>query len=295
MKKKTLYVCCPANAVQGPAERGKYQARAECLAGCLDAELTVSPLLDRFMGPASRLSVEARAEDLRQALAYDAVMALRGGFGSIQLLEHLADAPAVGAPLLFGYSDITSLHALWRTRGWKRTYYGAPPRNLEPARGVISLEAFCTQQPLSVDGRREAMVRILRPGRAEGESFAACLAVLTSLCGTPFMPDLSGTVLFIEDINENPWQWDTGLTQLHLCGALRDVRALVCGSFYHHVDHDYSGPTVDAVLTGWAERLDIPVLSRLPYGHMDDPMGIPSGWRCVVDADAENWSVTWAP
>lgn len=290
---KTLYVCCPANAVQGPAERKKYQDRAECLAGCLEAELTVSPLLDRFMGPASRLSVEERIEDLKTALSYDAVMACRGGFGSIQLLEDLADAPAKLSPLLFGFSDITALHALWRTRGWTHTYYGAPPTSLEHCRAGESLKAFCRNKPLTVDHRREAMVRVLRPGEAEGETFAACLAVLSSLCGTPYMPDLSGTMLFLEDINENPWQWDTGLTQLYLSGVFEGVRALACGSFCHSVDNDYGGPTVDEVLSRWADKLGIPVISRLPYGHMDDPMGIPNGRQCRLAATPEAWSLAW--
>jgi muramoyltetrapeptide carboxypeptidase len=122
--------------------------------------------------------------------------------------------------------------------------------------------------------------------------FPACLSVLAGLCGTSLQPDLRGAVLAIEDINVQPFQIDFNLHQLHLAGALRGVTALLGGSFTGELRPDYLGPTPDELLATWGRRLRVPVLTRLPFGHLDDALVLPAGRRTEVRAHGDGgWTV----
>jgi len=223
------------------------------------------------------------------------VCACRGGFGSLQLLPALSKVKMRPFPLLLGMSDITSLHAFWRFRG-ACSCYGVLPECLKNSRAGETVQSFFNREPYGRTGHCDAMGRVLRVGKADGICFGGCLTVLASLCGTPWQPDLRGTILFIEDVEEKPWQWDNALTQMHLSGALRGVRALVGGSGPFQEVASYGGPMVDEILKAWAEKLGVPCLSRLPFGHLDDPFAVPNGWRGVLDAaDDGQWKLEFSP
>jgi muramoyltetrapeptide carboxypeptidase len=96
--------------------------------------------------------------------------------------------------------------------------------------------------------------------------------VLTGLVGTPWMPDLRGHLLAIEDIDERPYRLDRDLWQLHRSGALRGITGLIGGTFPAHLPEGYAGPTAATVLTAWADRLGIPALGGVPFGHEADPL-----------------------
>jgi muramoyltetrapeptide carboxypeptidase len=133
----------------------------------------------------------------------------------------------------------------------------------------------------------------VRPGRAEGRLFPACLSVLASVAGTPAMPDLDGCVLAIEDVRVQPFLIATNLNQLHLSGALRGVRAVLGGSFTHNEEADYLGPTPDDVLAEWGARLRVPTILRLPFGHLHDALALPAHRRTRVEARRDGtWTIT---
>jgi muramoyltetrapeptide carboxypeptidase len=117
---------------------------------------------------------------------------------------------------------------------------------------------------------------------------------MQSLCGTSFIPNFEGSILFIEDVDEKPWQWDNALTQLYLSGALSGVRGLVGGSSSYRETEDYGGPTIDEVLLSWAKRLQVPCISRLPFGHLEDAMVVPNQWQVRLEAKTSGrWLLEW--
>lgn len=241
---------------------------------------------------------EVRAHAIHRAWAdpsIAALVAMRGGYGSAQLLP-LLDVTLLrdARKALIGYSDITALHAAFAVRGWQQRVYGSVPTgNRRGGRAGTSLLAALRGDALTRSQVNDAGARVLRPGRASGRLFPACLSVLASLVGTPAMPDLRGCVLAIEDIKVQPFLMATHLNQLHLGGALRGVRALLCGTFTHAEDHDYQGPTPDEVLAQWSGRLRIPAIARLPFGHLDDGLGLPCDRTVRVQAtDNGTWTVT---
>lgn len=290
----TLYVTCPAYAMRGPLDRRNHLDQVAWLAQEMGWTLVASPLMERYLGPGSWLPAEERSADLRRALGHDAIWASRGGYGSIELVETVLKARQRRGPVLIGYSDITALHAAFAVRGWQRRIYGAVPNaGRRAGRAGTSLIAGLRGGAIRCSATQDAAARVLRPGRARGRLFPACLSVLASVVGTPAMPDLRGCVLAIEDIKVQPFLMATYLNQLHLSGALRGIRALLGGTFTHVEDADYLGPTPDEVLAQWGARLRVPTIARLPFGHMDDSLGLPSDRTVRVQATGDaKWTVS---
>lgn len=290
---KTLYVTCPAYALHGPLDRQKVAESAVWLGKELGLEPVLSPLLDRHAGHGAWLPRRDRERDILAALDHDLVWACRGGYGSIELVEPLLKARPRKRPGLIGYSDITVLHACWNVRGWGPGFYGTISPRTTSGRAGSSLVELMRGDGLVRDHQVDAGARVLRPGRAKGRLYPACLGVLAGLCGTKAMPDLRGCLLAIEDINIHPFLMSSNLAQLHLAGALRGVTGIVGGSFTCEDPPDYVGPNQDEVLREWAERLAVPAVSRLPFGHLDDALVLPVGRASdLVAARGGRWSLT---
>ncbi len=291
----TLYVTAPAYGLSGPVERDRILAVAARAAAVAGLTVVASPLLDRHLfGWGAWLPTAERIADLLTALDHDGVWACKGGYGCIHAVPALLAATPAKKPWLAGYSDVTVLHSVWRQRGWGEGLYGhlgktAGGREEHSAYALLRGEGYVRT------GFGDALARVLRPGQAEGESFVACLSVLAGLVGTGAVPSLDGRILFCEDVDEKPFQIDHALEQLHLAGHLRGVRGLVGGSFAHTEKPDYYGPNPDELLAAWGDRLGVPVLARMPFGHLEDHLVIPSGRQVVLDLAADRWSLTVRP
>jgi muramoyltetrapeptide carboxypeptidase len=293
--KPTCYVACPSYASSGPLESAKFIEKARVLCEKLDWTLIASPLLDLHMPGGVWLPRDEREEDLRRAVRHDVVVGFRGGYGAIQLAPLLLKIKASRKPRLIGFSDVTILHAAWRKRGWGDGCYGTLPERWDGRQGR-SLLALLRRERLVFDSRSERATRVVRAGTATGPCFAACVSVLAGLCGTGLIPDLRGRILAIEDIDEKPYQVDFALNQLFFSGALRGIAGLLGGSFSHESREDYQGPSHGEVLGAWAERLKVPCLEQLSFGHMDDPFVMPCG-QCVTlrALRADTWSISIDP
>lgn len=289
-----MYVTCPSYALCGPAERARTLKTAQVWADAFGWEVVASPLLERYLQPGSWLPIAARAEDLVHALEHEIVWACRGGYSAVHLVPALLDAPPANAPLLIGYSDITVLHACWDVRGWMQRAYGSFAEQIDESRRAASMAAFLRGEPLVLSHTTEAAGIVLQPGAVRAPLFAACLVVLANLCGTPAMPALRGRILAIEDVHERPYAIDFALHQLALSGELDGIAGLLCGSFQNQVEAEYGGPTVREILRDWAERLGVPCIAQLPFGHLDDPLVVPVGMPVEIEAAADGrWSVRW--
>jgi muramoyltetrapeptide carboxypeptidase len=137
-------------------------------------------------------------------------------------------------------------------------------------------------------------VRVVRHGAAQGPLFAGCLRVLAGLVGTPWMPDLRGRVLALEDIDERPYRIDRDLQQLHLAGCLAGVVGLVTNAFPATLPAGYRGPSSGDIVRAWAERLGVPALVDLPFGHHADPLTLACGRATTLRAGHGTWSLEQA-
>lgn len=234
---------------------------------------------------------ELRLHSLLEALAdpqAQAIVPARGGFGATRLLPQLElEAVRRANKWLVGFSDVTALHALW-SRAGVCSIHGPMVCSLWEAKPEIQAQWFALlegQPPEPLVG-----LSAVHPGRAAGRLFAANLTVLAALAGTPFMPDLSGCVLVLEDVTERPYRLDRALTTLLQADALAGVRACVLGQF-SECDPGPDGVTAEQMFAERLAGLSVPVLGNAPIGHVPDNVPVLVG--AEVEVDAQAGSVVW--
>jgi muramoyltetrapeptide carboxypeptidase len=235
-----------------------------------------------------------RLHDLEHAFddrSIDGIWCVRGGYGAMRLLGDLdLDLLQRNPKVLIGFSDITALHAALTARC-----------------GIVSFHGPTARQPLS-DFSRDSIVRavidrtdscgtapdarIIRGGAARGRLAGGNLALLASLCGTPFAPSLAGAIVVLEDVNEPIYRVDRMLQQLRLAGALADCAAIAFGHCTECAeDSDDGARPLDDVLLETAAALGVPCIAGLPVGHIADQWTLPLGALAELDVDARTLGV----
>lgn len=235
-----------------------------------------------------------RAAHLNALLAradIDGIWCLRGGYGATRILDALDfDALCRHPKALIGFSDVTALHAAVSVRCGFATFHGP---NAHLTLTDFSRQSFVRAVIEQRDPCGEAAeARVLRPGRARGRLVGGNLAVLTALCGTRYMPDLSGGILVLEDVGEETYRIDRMLRQLLHVGALDSITGIAYGHFTEGsaADDPYSRP-LDDVLVEAADVARVPALAGIPMGHIDDQWTLPLGVLAELDADARTLHV----
>ena len=248
-------------------------------------------------GPIAYLSGSdaARAGALNAALRrddVDALVCLRGGYGLLRILDRIDYEAARAHPkLIVGYSDITALHlALWTEAGL--TGVSGPMVASDWAKGLdADTEADFWRvvggdAGYDVRGPGGEALTPLAEGETEGVLLGGNLALVTALLGTPYLPDLTGAILFVEDVGEAPYRIDGMLARLRLAGVLERLGGLVFGLFTDaDVPPDRPTFSVDEVLAQYAPYVGGPVASGLVYGHVPRKSTLPVGVRARLTGD----------
>jgi len=227
-----------------------------------------------------------RAADLHSAFAdpeVRLVWCLRGGYGSARLLP-LLDLPRIqqGHKLLVGYSDITALHTVLADRGVPSLHAPMPASDLLlPGResdADLLFSAWAAGLKRGHPWRPTTAPRLRVPGIARGRLLGGNLAVLASLLGTPWQPRAEGTLLFLEDVNEEAYRVDRLLVQLKHAGVLAAASGFVLGGFTGADD-------ATEVLAEHLLPLNKPLWSDWPAGHCSPHWPVPIGAQVELDAD----------
>ncbi len=227
-----------------------------------------------------------RLAELTAALAdpgTKAVFCARGGYGATRLLGPLMGTPPAGNKPLVGFSDITALH-LWFCAHGRVSIHGPvitqlgrlPPATHE--RLFALLESQAPAAPLT--GTHGYV-----PGCAEGRLIGGNLSMLTRLLGTPYLPDLAGAILLLEDTGERPYRLDRMWTHLSLAGVFDQVRGIALGEFVGCEEKD-APYTSGEVLCELARATGLPCLAGLPVGHGAHNEPVPLNVRVRLDATA---------
>lgn len=249
-----------------------------------------------------------RLQDLETALQRDdlrAIFVSRGGYGLHRLLDRLSFHDYV-PKWVVGYSDTTALQmALYQSLGWASlsgpvvTEWAQLPQEPDPADSQkqlldaaeafdrVAAESSASDIDLGVGATLGCVSDAARDGMtASGPLLGGNLSVLTHLVGTPFMPDLRGTVLVLEDVAESPYRIDRMLTHLRLAGHLDGLAAVVLGKF---TPGDVRPPSfsMDEVLEDAFRSSPYPVVSGLVYGHCLPRVTLPWGIQATLDTPGD--------
>ena len=260
----------------------------------LELEPVVYPAATRRRGYLAG-SDEERLADLQAAFddpANDAVWALRGGYGTLRILDGLDLARQRNDPIPFiGFSDNTNLHAL-HARARVVSFHGPHPGADFPPETEASFRAalFSGEVPGPLSPRPEDPApHALRGGSAEGRLIGGNLAILASLCGSRDAISARGRILFLEDVGEPAYRVDRMLHQLLRAGVLDGVAGLAFGRFTG-VREGLSD--ILAVLGEFALRLEVPAVADLPFGHVEHNCTVPLLGSARLDGDLATLTVT---
>ena len=241
-----------------------------------------------------------RLSDLNAALrdpAIDAVWCIRGGYGMTRILDEVDFEALRRRPkAIIGFSDITALLLAAHGETGVITFHGPTARhpmpefslrhfdevlrNAEPAGRLERLAP-----PAGVLAPRTNRIVTLRPGVAEGPLLGGNLSLLQCLIGTKYFPDLSGAILFLEDVGEALYRVDRMLTHLRAAGAFTHLAGVLVGRFTEMRRETGDGAFgFDEVLEQYFGPLGVPVAYGFPVGHIDEQWTLPLGVRARFDA-----------
>ena len=232
-------------------------------------------------------SDDERADALNALLArddLDAIVCLRGGYGTLRILDRIDYAAARAHPkLIVGYSDITALHLALYARAGLVGLSGPMVASDWPrldAESEAQFWAVAGGDTVELAGPGDERLTPMQAGEATGVLLGGNLALTAALVGTPYLPDLDGAVLFLEDVGESPYRIDGMLARLRLAGVLGQLGGLVFGAFTDAAPpRDRPSFSVDEVLAHYARFVDGPVASGLVYGHIARKVAVPIGVR----------------
>lgn len=242
-----------------------------------------------------------RAADVNQMFAdpdVDAVFAFHGGWGTARILPLLDyDAIRQNPKIVLGYSDITALLVALYARAGLVTFHGPLGNSTWNTfsadylrRILFDAEPVTLQNPTDRGDNLAQVanrVRTITPGTVRGRLVGGNLTVLTALIGSAYLPDWTGHILFLEDINEDVYRIDRMLTQLKLAGVLDRIAGFVFGKC---TDCDpgsgYSSFTLEEVFIDHIRPLGIPAWHGAMIGHIEDKFTVPLGVEVEIDAEA---------
>ena len=215
-----------------------------------------------------------------------ALIAARGGYGSVQLLplldrDHLAATPK----LFIGYSDNTSILSFLTCQCRMPALHG-PMLERRLSRGATGYDESSFVALLQ-GGRGLEMapdgLLVLRDGEASGRLFGGTIVSILASLGTPYAFDPPpGCILFLEDVNERPYKLDRMLTQLMLSGILSRAVALVFGEM-RGCDEPVDPVTARDVIQRLTRDFAGPIVLGFPSGHTSGPCWtLPLGVRVRV-------------
>jgi muramoyltetrapeptide carboxypeptidase len=266
----------PSGPLNGPHELERAIATAESLGWTVQVGAHALARTGYFAGDDAQ-----RGDDLIAAMhddRVDGIWCIRGGYGAARLLPRVQEALSVMRPkALIGYSDITALHAAWQRAG------------------LVSFHGPTARSPLSEFSRASLVDVVQRgaapvwqsPDEATGHLAGGNLALIASLCGTPWACHFDDAIVVLEDINEASYRIDRMLTQLRLADAFRGCRALAVGHFTDCPDSTDDGTrSIVAIVEELAATLQVPTLMGIPVGHIEEQWTLPLGARATLNADA---------
>lgn len=243
-----------------------------------------------------------------------AIITTIGGYNSHQLLDALDYSLIKAHPkILMGYSDITALLLGIYSQTKMVTFMG--PQVLPQLGDYGGSLKYTRKHFLSVlaGGRSHAMGpapawteerlewevaddrpralkankgwSVLNPGSAQGPLFAGNMSTLLLLAGTPYLPDLTGAILCLEDDETvSPAIVDRYLTQLRQMGVYDRIAALVIGRFPSDVRFTDEDP-LEAIVRSATRGYAFPIVTDADFGHTDPIMTLPNGITARLAAD----------
>ena len=249
---------------------------------------------DRFLAG----SDQGRAEDIMSFFAdklIDALVVTGVGAGSIRTLNHLEhDVIKQNPKPIIGFIDTTALQLGIYAKTGNINYMGFTGKDV--AETNDSLPPLLNQTFLNCINNKNFSIQegeMISPGSISAPLVGGNLMCLANLIGTPYQPDFSNKILFIEDVWAEPYMIDGRLDHLNKAGVYKEIGGLIFGTIVncdakHFPNRD---GTVDDVIHDWFYNIKLPCIKDFPYGHIDNRCVLPIGQWATLNADDASLSI----
>lgn len=241
-----------------------------------------------------------RADDVNAMFAdkiVDGIFCIRGGYGTTRMLPYVDyDLVKKNPKALIGYSDITALLNAITARTGLITFHGPIAKQNFSDYTLASFKKILFNPNVPIElatpplfkakegtAEQDNRLTVLHSGKATGRLIGGNLSLMVKLVGSPFEPDYTGKILFLEEIEEAPYRVDGMLTHLWLAGRLEKLAGVVFGKCSDCDATEAPSLSVEQVLRDRLASLNIPVLSGVMIGHIDDLATIPVGALATLD------------
>jgi muramoyltetrapeptide carboxypeptidase len=219
-----------------------------------------------------------------------AIFAARGGYGAGRLLPLIDFEELRRNPKIFvGFSDQTFLLNAIVELSAMVCFHG--PMVAKDVAGGVSARSMLHLRRLlagELDRFELQATEAIHQGVAQGEVIGGCLSIVVAMLATPYIPDFTGKILFLEDTGEKAYRIDRMLVQLRHSGALFKVAGVVFGGMRSPGDADSERRLIRQFAAEQTAGLGVPVLWGIEAGHGTENFTLPIGARARVDARARS-------
>ncbi|HUC89020.1 MAG TPA: S66 peptidase family protein [Candidatus Paceibacterota bacterium] len=266
-------------------------------------------------------SIESRISDLHDAFEdknVKCIMTPRGGFNSNQLLKYINWDIIKNNPKIFcGYSDITALNNAiftktglvnysgphYSTFGQKKYYeytleYFKKCLETNDSFDIIPSQ-FWSDDSWWRDQEKRNLIKnegywVLNEGTAIGTIIGSNECTFGLLRGTEYFPDLTDTIIFIEDDDTGNdsfiVEFDRNLQALIHQPNFNLVKGIVIGRF--NIASNFTKKLLLKVIKSKKELDLIPIIGNVDFGHTDPKITFPIGGTAKLSVTNNDIKIT---
>ena len=231
---------------------------------------------------------DTRAKEINEFFSnknIDGIFCMRGGWGCARLFDKLDyNMIAKNPKVLLGFSDITSLLLALYAKTGLVGFHG-PTGNSSWNDFTKKYFKQTIMDANAVNYISQDETTTIYTGKAQGKLLGGNLSVFCSLIGTPYFPDCDGAILFLEEVDEEPFRIDRMLTQLKQCGVLNKISGFVFGVCNKCIaEEPKKAFTFEEIIKQHIVPLKIPSFIGADFGHTKNKFTLPIGIEVIIDA-----------
>ncbi len=126
---------------------------------------------------------------------------------------------------------------------------------------------------------------LVRSGQACGHLLGGNLRCLLKLAGTPYWPDLSGAILFLEAFEISQSDCHTAFLQMKQMGVFDQIDGAIVGYIYSMQHNNSPRPHMEDILLDITRGYRFPILKMNDFGHNCPNTVLPVGGKVFMDAE----------
>ena len=219
---------------------------------------------------------QQRCADVQNAMddpTISAIWAARGGYGTVRILDKLDYTKFRKKPKwIIGYSDITALHNQLHNEGFESMHAVMAAgitedlKNIEESVATFKDAIFGKTLTYTLEGSNYNRV-----GSVSAPLVGGNLTMLHTMLGSKTSIDVSGKILFIEEVGEHLYHIDRMLQSLKRAGYFDNCKGVIVGDFSNvKVNTTPWGSDIEQLILDALSDYDFPIAFKMPAGHEDD-------------------------